>query len=240
MSSFEEQDRTAKSKTRTRTLNTKASPFDDLASAYDTWFEEEGKQTFDIELRAFQEILSSLPKPWLETGMGSGRFAQALGIETGIDPSIKLAEIARRRGIAVFLGKGEQQPFTDEPFGTVFLIVTLCFVDTPLGILKEAGRILVPGGKIVLGLVLRDTPWGRFYEQKKQEGHRFYQYATFHRYDDVVKLLEQAGFSIEQVVSTLFQKPGQVEHMESPQSGLCAGAGFTVIVAGKQASEGRV
>jgi len=35
-------------------------------------------------------MLPNLPGPWLEIGIGSGRFAQALGIETGIDPSIKL------------------------------------------------------------------------------------------------------------------------------------------------------
>lgn len=218
-----------KAKTRTE-----PSPFDDLASAYDAWFEEEGKLAFDIEVRAFQEVVASLNKPWLEIGVGSGRFARALGIENGIDPSIRLAEMARRRGVETVLGKGEQEPFRDESLGTVFLIVTLCFVDSPPGILSEAHRILVPGGKAVLGLVLRDSPWGRFYEEKKQEGHRFYKYATFYRYGDVVKLLEQAGFTMERVISTLFQKPGKVEHIESPQSGFYPGAGFTVLVAERQ------
>ena len=36
-----------------------SSPFDSLALAYDSWFEEEGKVIFDIEVRAFQEILAS-------------------------------------------------------------------------------------------------------------------------------------------------------------------------------------
>ena len=31
----------------------------------------------------------------------------------------------------------------------------LCFLDSPLDVLKEVCRILVPGGKIVLGLVLK-------------------------------------------------------------------------------------
>jgi SAM-dependent methyltransferase len=184
-------------------------------------------------VRAFQEVLPSLPKPWLEIGLGSGRFADALGIETGVDPSIKLVEMARERGITAFLGRGEQEPFENESFGTVFLIVTICFVNRPPEVLKEAFRILVPGGKIVLGLMLRESPWGRFYQLKKKEGHRFYKYATFYRYDDVVKLLEQEGFLVERVISTLFQKPGSVEHMELPQSGYSRSAGFTVIVGGK-------
>ena len=65
-------------------------PFDALASVYDTWFEEEGRLIFDIEVKAFQEVLPLLPKPWLEAGVGNGHFAQALGIDTGIDPSGKL------------------------------------------------------------------------------------------------------------------------------------------------------
>jgi SAM-dependent methyltransferase len=179
-------------------------------------------------------LLPSLPKPWLEIGVGSGRFAQALGIETGIDSSIKLVKMARRRGVTAFLGKGEQETFDEESFGAVFLIVTLCFLDSPLDVLKEANRILIPGGKIVLGLVLKESPWGRFYQAKRAEGHRFYKYATFYRYDEIAKLLEQAGFVIEKTVSILFQQPGKVEHVEEPKEGYFPGAGFTIIVANKR------
>jgi len=209
------------------------SPFDDLALAYDAWFDGEGKLIFAIEVRAFEEVLPSLTEPWLELGVGSGRFARALGIKTGVDPSIRLVEMARRRGINTFLGRGEEELFGVGAFGTVFLIVTLCFVASPLAVLKEVYRILVPGGKIVLGLVLRESPWGKFYQQKKEQGHRFYKYATFYRYADVAKLLKPAGFSIEKVISTLFQKPGRVKGMEVPQKGYSSSAGFTIVVAGK-------
>jgi len=221
------------SKVRTRRGITEVSPFDDLASAYDAWFDEEGKPVFAIEVPAFHEVLPSLLKPWLEVGVGGGRFAQALGIETGIDPSIKLLEMARERGITGFLGRGEQELFEEESFGTVFLIVTLCFLDSPLDVLKEANRILVPDGKVALGLVLKGSPWGKFYQQKKKQGHRFYKYATFYRYDEVAKLLEQAGFSIEQVISALFQRPGKVKRMELPERGYFPNAGFTIISASK-------
>jgi len=211
--------------------------FDNLASVYDNWFEEEGKPIFAIEVRAFHEVLNSLPKPWLEVGVGSGRFAQALGIETGIDPSIKLLEIASRRGIAVFLGRGEQQIFKAASFGSVFLVVTFCFLDSVPDVLKEVYRVLAPAGKIVVGLVLKDSPWGDFYERKKKQGHRFYKYATFYKFDDVVKLLEEAGFLIDKVVSTLFQKPGKVEQLELPRKGFFPDAGFVIMVAGKKSKQ---
>jgi len=213
-----------------------SSPFDDLAPEYDAWFDREGSLIFSIETRAFKTLLPALPKPWLEVGIGSGRFAQALGIETGIDPSINLVKMAKRRGINAFQGRGEQKLFDEGTFGTVFLIVTLCFLDSPLEVLKEASRILTPLGKLVLGLVLKESPWGLFYQAKKAQGHRFYKFATFYSLDEVVRLIEQAGFSTEKIISTLFQRPGEVQHAEVPREGYLPDAGFTIIVAGKRVS----
>ena len=210
------------------------SPFDDLATEYDAWFDKEGSLIFLIEVQAFKSLLPSLPKPWLEIGVGSGRFAQALGIETGLDPSIKLTEMARHRGVTAFIGRGEQKLFDEESFGTVFLIVTLCFLDSPLDVLKEANRILIPGGKIVLGLVLKESPWGQFYQVKKAEGHRFYKYATFYRCDEVIGLLTRAGFTTEKIVSTLFQRPNEVQYFEESREGYFPNAGFTVILGDKK------
>jgi SAM-dependent methyltransferase len=208
-------------------------PFDSLAKEYDAWFEEEGKLIFAIEVKTLQSVLPLLPKPWLEIGVGSGRFAQALGIDTGIDPSARLMEIAEGRGVTTFRARGEEEFFNKETFGTVFLIVTLCFVGSPLAVLKEAQRILKPEGKVVLGLVLRESPWGRFYQRKKGQEHRFYKYANFYSYQEVEKLLRDSGFTIEKIVSTLFQKPGEVKEMEAPKDGFSTNAGFTVMIAAK-------
>jgi SAM-dependent methyltransferase len=212
-------------------------PFDNLASEYDAWFEGGGKLIFAIEVKAFQNILPLLPKPWLEVGVGSGRFAKTLGIKAGIDPSAKLLAIAKRRGIKVFQAKGEERFFGEATFGTIFLIVTLCFVDSPVAVLREAYRIIKPGGKIVLGLVLRDSDWGQFYLTKKQEGHRFYKYATFYSYQQVIEFLENTGFAVEKVVSTLFQKPNGVDEMEMSREGFSPDAGFTIVVASKLPKE---
>jgi ubiquinone/menaquinone biosynthesis C-methylase UbiE len=216
-----------------RSLSDPGQLFDSLASAYDAWFEMEGELIFAIEVQALAKVLPILPKPWIEVGVGSGRFAHSLGIGLGLDPSIKLLDMARKRDINVLVGRGEDSPIRDGSFGTAFFIVTLCFVQSPLKVLIEANRLLKRGGKAVLGLVLRESPWGRFYQAKGEGGHRFYQHATFYSYDEVETLLEQAGFEIERVISTLFQKPGDVEHMESPQEGFSPDAGFAVIVAGR-------
>jgi hypothetical protein len=52
----------------------------------------------------------------------------------------------------------------------------------------------------------------------------------------VVRLLVQAGFVTEKIVSALFQKPGEAHPMESPREGYFPDAGFTVVVASKKRS----
>ena len=207
--------------------------FDSLAWAYDAWFEQEGRLIFALEVEALKHVLPLLPKPWIEIGIGSGRFAQALGIDIGLDPSSGLLKIARNRGARVLLSRGEEAPFKDGSFGAIFFIVTLCFVDSPERILSEAARLLKSQGKVVLGLVLKESPWGQLYQREKETGHRFYRHATFYSYAEVEMLLMQTGFSIEKVASTLFQNPGKVNHIELPRQGFSADAGFAVILAGK-------
>ncbi|MBN1190356.1 MAG: class I SAM-dependent methyltransferase [Dehalococcoidales bacterium] len=211
--------------------------FNELAAEYDAWFDGEGRNVFKTELNALQSLLPYLPEPWLEIGAGSGRFAQALGIKTGIEPSLNMGKAAARRGINIVRGTGEQQIFSDASFGTVFLITALCFVKEPLKVMEETYRLLKSGGKMVLGLILKDNPWGQTYEQQKREGHPIYAHATFYRCNEVARLTLQAGFSGERIVSTLFQKPGYVEYPEDPLDGFYRDAGFVVIVAGKPCNQ---
>lgn len=207
--------------------------FDKMAPQYDAWFEGAGRLAFSIEIRAFGEILQLLPRPWIEAGTGSGRFARALGMDIGLDPAPGLLYMANQRELDLILARGEAEPFRDESVGTLFLIVTICFLKSPADVLKEAHRILKPGGKVVLGLVLLESPWGQFYVSKKKAGHRFYRYAHFYDWESVTRLLEDAGFKKEKIVSTLFQKPNEVLGMERPQQGFFTEAGFTIVVAGR-------
>ncbi len=208
-----------------------ASPFDRHAAGYDRWYDEkDGKIIFATEVKALQEVLPGLPKPWLEAGVGSGRFASALGIRTGIDPSARLLQKAKSRGIITIKGRIEDRIIPLESFGTVFLIMTLCFLDNPGLALREIHRILKPQGKLVLGEVPAYSPWGQLFRQKKRDAHPFYKYANFYTFDDLASMLENAGFDICMTVSTLVQKPGKLQAVEIPLNDYCEDAGFLVIV----------
>lgn len=52
--------------------------FDFLASAYDEWFEEEGKLIFAIEVQSFQGILDSSRNPGLKLGWEAGALLKRL------------------------------------------------------------------------------------------------------------------------------------------------------------------
>ena len=60
-------------------------PFDELAAEYDAWFESEcGRAVFAQEVECLRRIMSPATGGGLEVGVGTGRFAAALGVTEGI------------------------------------------------------------------------------------------------------------------------------------------------------------
>ncbi|MBN2464934.1 methyltransferase domain-containing protein [candidate division WOR-3 bacterium] len=206
-------------------------PFDALADEYDSWYDGKGRMAFEIELAALRPLLAGLPKPWLEVGVGTGRFAQALGIPQGVDPSPGLLEKARARGIDVLYGEGEELVFRAGSFGTVFLLTTWAFLGDPLIVLRECRRVLADDGRLVNAYLDRDGKWGSSYAERGQQGHPLFSYAHFDRYEYVKRLTERAGFEVISTVSTLFQGPGETVALEEPRPGFVRGASFVVVVA---------
>jgi ubiquinone/menaquinone biosynthesis C-methylase UbiE len=208
--------------------------FGRYAENYDRWFDTpEGQILFKIEVESVKLLMKDLSKPFLEIGVGTGRFAKELGIDTGIDPSLRLLEIAKKRGIRVKKAEGEKLPFKDKSFGTIFILFTLCFVENPKMVLLEAKRVLKKGGKLILGIIDRDSPWGQLYLKKKAEGHSIYRYATFHSVYEVVKMIEHAGMAVKAYSSALCQSPSKIPYEEPVHTELIKNAGFVCILAKK-------
>jgi ubiquinone/menaquinone biosynthesis C-methylase UbiE len=212
--------------------------FDQHAEDYDKWFDTpEGKVLFRMEVEAVRLLTRDIEKPSLEIGVGTGRFAKELGIDAGIDPSSKSLEIAKKRGIKVEKAKGEKLPFKDKSFGAVFILFTLCFVEDPEMVLFEAKRVLKIGGKLIVGIINRESPWGHLYLKKKAEGHPIYRYATFYNVYEIVKMIEEAGMAVEAYSSTLCQPPSEIPYEEPARNELIKNAGFVCILARKIHSE---
>lgn len=204
-------------------MNESAMIFDRHAQEYDRWF--------DLHDAAFQSELLALRKVMpdgvhaLEIGVGTGRFALALNIQTGLEPAEGMAEIARSRGIHVINGFAEQLPFHDSSFDTVVMITVLCFLKDPENALAEIKRIIKPNGVFVLAILDKESPLGKMYQQTK-ESNEYFRNANFFSAEACVKLLDKAGFAIEESWQTLFGLTA--EDVQQPQPGYGQG-GFVVF-----------
>jgi len=98
----------------------KVEPFERFTQRYEEWFEKH-RLAYLSELRAVDMLLPENRERCVEIGVGTGRFAVPLGIKYGVEPSKKMAEIARKRGITVYEGVAENLPFEDESFDCVLL-----------------------------------------------------------------------------------------------------------------------
>jgi len=76
--------------------------FDKYYKKYDLWYER-NRFAYLSELEAIKKVLPKKGKG-LEIGVGTARFAKPLGIKYGIDPSKKMLEIAKKKGVNVRLG----------------------------------------------------------------------------------------------------------------------------------------
>jgi len=207
------------------------SPFDSLYDRYDAWYDSpDGRPLFEAEMACLRLLTPQLTKRWVEIGVGTGRFAQALGVRDGVDVSEPMLRIAANRGVRVAVADAKALPYADATFDGALMIATLCFLDDPVPALRECARVLRPAGVLLVGIVPADSPWGCFYVQKAREGHPFYSVATFYTCEETMRLAEAAGFAFDRAASTLLVPPNHVRaHPMRPQLGIVAGAGFVVM-----------
>jgi SAM-dependent methyltransferase len=191
-------------------------PFEAHTDRYEGWFDEH-EAAYRAELSALRRLVSETGTG-LEIGVGSGRFAEPLGIDFGIDPSRAMLEYARDRGIDVVQGVAESLPVRTGAFDTALLVTTICFVDDVPETLTEAHRVLDPGGALVLGFIDRESPVGARYQAHKAE-NPFYREATFVSTAELTAALEAAGFTDFEFVQTIYRPPEEIDGAEPVETG---------------------
>lgn len=208
----------------------KTEPFDLFPDRYDEWFEV-NRFVFECELQAIRELLPEYGKG-IEIGVGSGQFASALGIKTGVEPSANMRKIAESRGINVIDGIAENLPIKEAQFDYALMVTTICFLDDLEKALSESFRILKPGGYLIIGFVDRRSPTGQFYLKHKEE-NPFYRDAVFFSVTEVLELLKKTGFKNFHIKKTILYDPEDIKNA-LPVNGLCKELSFAVIKAGKK------
>jgi len=133
--------------------------FDAMAPTYDDlepWYEH----LYDLLHAILREAIGPAPALGaraLDAGCGTGfqsALLSELGWQThGVDVSAGLLAVARRRqpDAALALGSVEALPYPDARFDAIVCCgSTLSFVDEPARALTEFGRVLRPGGRLLL------------------------------------------------------------------------------------------
>jgi ubiquinone/menaquinone biosynthesis C-methylase UbiE len=205
--------------------------FEHSAQEYDDWFVR-NEPAYRLELAAIKAFMPKAGRG-LEIGVGTGRFAEPLGVKEGIEPAKAMAAIARKRGIKVYEAYAEELPFEDETFDFALMVTVLCFLTDPFQALREATRVLKPEGRLIIGMIDGDSPLGRAYEASKEKS-KFYRQARFYSANQVLKWLEDLGYQRPQTCQTLFQELSAITGPELVKAGHGEG-GFVVIAAQKSA-----
>lgn len=201
-------------------------PFEDDAPRYDRWFDGHPLD-FRAEVEALRPLLPA--GRCLEVGVGTGRFAEALGVREGVEPSPRMAERARGRGVDVQIGVAEALPFPDAGFDAVLMVTTVCFVADLPRALAETRRVLRPGGTLVVGFIDRDSHLGRRLDARRAT-NPFYASATFRSTAELLAALQAAGFTVGTIRQALVADPDPTNQVEPALPGHGQG-GFVVVAA---------
>ena len=205
----------------------KIKSFEKYYQDYENWFDQH-PLVYQSELKAVGYFIDSSKKV-VEIGIGSGRFAEPLGIKEGVEPSYEMRKIAHKRGLNAEFGVAEQLPLEDNAYDQALMVTTICFVDDPETSLEEMRRILKTGGEVIIGFVDRESPLGQRYQDHRDES-RFYSEAQFFSADEIGDMLVHHGFSEIKFVQTLFSPLDEIYSVHGVKEGY--GEGSFVVARG--------
>ncbi len=203
----------------------KIKPFEEYPQRYEDWFEN-NKFAYESELLAVKKLMPKKGEG-IEIGVGSGKFAEPLAIKLGVEPSSKMREIAKQRGIKIIDAVAEKLPFENEKFDFALMVTTICFLDDIETAFKEARRVLKPNGSLIIGFVDKNSALGKSYLKHKTKSV-FYKVANFYSVDEVVSYLRETGFEDFSFVQTIFHKLADIKDIEPVKEGYGKGS-FVVI-----------
>ena len=157
---------------------------------------EKEKFIIDERLKIIERMKS--PGRLLDIGCYSGIFldvAQKRGWDSyGIDISPFIVEIAKARGLKIFLGEVSDINFKNNFFDLITLYEVIEHLSDPLESLMQIHRILKDDGLVIIQTANMDSLRAKFLERKE------YYFLPVHLYyftkKIIIRMLKKAGFEI--------------------------------------------
>lgn len=172
--------------------------FNDAARDYDQWYTSKLGQFVDhIETACAFELFTPEPgQQILDVGCGTGNFSIKLAERgarvTGIDLSDEMLRMAQQKTrhlpIEYHTMDLYETAFEDDTFDAVFSMAAFEFVKEPARALKELMRVLKPGGRLLVGTIHLDSPWGKLYTSE------YFQKETVFRHAKLKTLEEMKSY----------------------------------------------
>lgn len=177
-----------------------------------------GMLTEQIEQAVVLRLASPLEgRRVLDVGCGDGTLAVAMAQRgaavTGVDADPAMLVAAGQRAeaagarLTLHEGRAEQLPFADASFDVVVAVTVLCLVRAPGDVVREAARVLRPGGRLVLGELGRWSLWTARRRIRAWFGSKLWQKAHFRGPAALRRLAAGAGLTVECIEGAVFYPP---------------------------------
>lgn len=187
---------------------------------YDAWYETPlGEAAHRLE----KDLIFSLANvkkgdKALDAGCGTGNYSIELSkkgaITTGLDNSPELLALAvaksKKEGLAINFIQADALAMSALPDGYFDLVLSigmLCFVKEREKSLVEMRRVLRPGGRLVVGVLNKRSPWAVLRRLKGLYSETIYKKADFISPAQLEESLKKAGFEVKELKTSVFFLP---------------------------------
>lgn len=184
--------------------------------AYDAWYRTpfgalchrlERDALFSLADFGFEDMV-------LDAGCGTGVYLEELvrvGIRpTGIDHDEAMLNLARAKGLGPMLVNGPivPLPFGESVFDKVLSVCALEFAALPGDAVCEMGRVLRPGGLLIVGFLNSESPWARLRIEKAGDPSSVWHGASFFSIAGMTALAEGCGLRPKGYRGAVHFQPG--------------------------------